>query len=162
MMRRTITTLLLLTIAGWSLRADAKRAPCSPMPEGAVKRWPIDGVWIIASDEGGKRRVKIARKDALTIRCVLERYLRSRRAARVVAKDFRRRLARWRMGAIDAAGPSIGSFWLSLGARQEIVLRATLQVRRGGRYGLVAKLRKQGRRWKVHSFSDWRAHRRRR
>jgi len=162
---RCLITLLVLFAASWSPSADGKKkAPrrCSTPPKDVAKVWPAEGIAIAPMDEDNKRRIKLTRREAGAIRCHLERYLRSRRAKRAVAKDFRGRLTNWQVGGLDADGPRIGTFWVHLGDRDnEIILRTTLALRRHGRYGLSATLRRTGSRWRVRRFSDWRAHRRR-
>lgn len=151
---------LLVTIAA-ATAAHAKAPRCSPPPAGG-KGWPSTGVLVAPSDVSSKRRIKLTRHDALAIRCALERHLHTPAAARAVTKDHQRRVARWRVGEPSADGPRIGTFWVQLGDRDdEVVLRNTLALRENIRYGLSARLRRVKGSWRVVSFSDWHAHRRR-
>jgi hypothetical protein len=151
---------LLLTLAT-SPGVHAKAPRCSPPPAGG-KGWPSTGVRVAPSDASSKRRIRLTRRDVLAIRCALERHMHTPAAARAVTRDHRVRVARWRMGAPSADGPRIGTFWVQLGDRDdEVVLRNTLALRENIRYGLSARLRRTKGGWRVVSFSDWHAHRRR-
>jgi len=142
-------------------RSSTMRKTCSPLPKKRID-WPSKGLWI-GEQDGKDRRIRLTLREAIAIGCAIERHVRKRRALRHVAKNFHRRVKMWRTASLEAKGPRIGTFWVSLGDRaDELVLRSTLSVRKFGRYGLIITLRRVKASWRIEKFGGWTAHRRRR
>lgn len=134
--------------------------------------WPEVGVAVPSRDSTDLREARLTRDDGEEIRCALQAYMHSPRAASSIRPEFQERVARWRVGApwLDEERPRIGEFWVQRGERlsdaegnpQEVILLSTtLELGGAVRYGLEAQLIHTEQGWQVIGFRGVTAHRRR-